>query len=490
VLLALEIVASRVIAPYFGNSVYVWGSLIGVFLAALSAGYYLGGIVADRAPSTALFSGIIFVAGLLVFPVPLFAPRVLEAIVFADYGARGGPLVAALALFFLPSLVMGMVSPFAVRLRARTVTTIGNVAGVLYALSTLGSIAGTLLAAFVLLAYLGVRTIIHLLGVVMMLMALLGWLGTRRLRAAAGAAMISILLVTGTALVGPARSPSGQIFAQDTVYHRISVSDEAGVRYLRLDDYWQSGMDSADPRRTVFPYSDYMHLPLVLRPDAARVLFIGLGGGTVPKRYYEDYPRMDLEVVELDPAVVAVARRYFGVPDDARLRIAPLDGRLFVTRTSDRYDIMLLDAYLIDTIPFHLATREFFQTAKARLSPGGALASNVIGALAGPQSRLFRAVYKTLTDVFHTVYVFPVDWQRYNGRDAIRNIIIIGTDQPALSAAQFARAAARARAALPITVSGFARAAGDLYAEPIATSDVPVLTDDFAPVELLIQRGR
>jgi len=487
-LLALEIVASRLIAPSFGNSVYVWGSLIGVFLAALSAGYYLGGIVADRRPSGALFAGLVFLAGVLVFPIPLLAPRVLEAIVFADYGPRLGPLAAAVALFFLPSLVMGMVSPFAVRLRARTVMTIGNVAGILYALSTLGSIAGTLLAAFVLIAYLPVSRIIHLLGALMMAMALLGWIAARNLRVAAGAAVVT-LLVGSTALVSPAQPVPGQIFQQDTVYHRISVSDEFGHRYLRLDNYWQSGMDTADPRRTVFPYSDYLHLPLALRPDAARVLLVGLGGGTVPKRFYDDYPEMRIEVVEIDPAVVAVARRYFSVPaDDARMRIVAEDGRLFITRSSDRYDVILLDAYLIDTIPFHLATREFFETAKRHLTPSGVLASNVIGALDGPRSAFFRAVYKTFAGVFRTVYVVPVDWARDGSAGALRNIIIIGTDQPALTRSQFAAAAASAAAALPISVEGFTRAAADLYIQPVPTADVPLLTDDFAPVELLIQQ--
>ncbi|MGH2348075.1 MAG: fused MFS/spermidine synthase, partial [bacterium] len=406
VLLALEIVASRVIAPYFGNSVYVWGSLIGVFLAALSAGYYLGGVVADRRPSGALFAGIVFLAGVLVFPIPLFAAGVLEAIVFANYGPRFGPLAAAVALFFLPSLVMGMVSPFAVRLRARTVMTIGNVAGILYALSTLGSIVGTLLAAFVLIAYMGVSTIIHLLGALMMAMALLGWIAARNLRVAAGAAVITLLLVGTAAVVSPAPPVPGQIFRQDTVYHRISVSDEFGLRYLRLDNYWQSGMDTADQRRTVFPYSDYLHLPLALRPDAARVLLVGLGGGTVPKRFYEDYPKMRIEVVEIDPAVVSVARQYFEVPaDDARMRIVAADGRLFITRSADRYDVILLDAYLIDTIPFHLATREFFEAAKRHLTPSGVLGSNVIGALDGPRSAFFRAVYRTFASVFRTVYV-------------------------------------------------------------------------------------
>lgn len=481
--------ASRVIAPYFGNSVYVWGSLIGVFLAALSAGYYLGGVIADRRPSGGLFAGIVFLAGALVFPIPFFAPVVLDAIVLADYGPRGGPLVATISLFFLPSLVMGMVSPFAVRLRARTVSTIGNVAGVLYALSTLGSIVGTLLAAFVLIASFGVRSIIQLLGGLMMLMALLGWVASRRLRAAAGAAVVAVLLVAGTARVTPAGLAAGAIFQQDTVYHRISVSDESGIRYLRLDNYWQSGMDLADPRRTVFPYSDYMHLPLALRPDATRVLLVGLGGGTVPKRFHEDYGRLRVEVVELDPVVVATARQYFAVPaEDARMRIVAEDGRLFISRSPERYDVVLLDAFLIDTIPFHLATREFFETVKSRLRPSGVLASNVIGALAGPRSAFFRAVYKTFAAVFRTVYVFPVDWARYDDPESVRNIIIIGTDQPALTPEQFAQAAASAAASLPVTLDGFVRAAADFYARPISTSGVPVLTDDFAPVELLIQQ--
>src|SRR3972149_582455 len=137
VLLALEIWASRVLAPFFGNSVYVWGSLIGVFLAGLSLGYYVGGQVPARRPSPALFSGLVFLAGLLAFPIPFISRQVMEALVLADVGPRAGPLAASTILFFLPTLLMGFVVPLAVLLLARTVPTVGNVAGVLYALSTL-----------------------------------------------------------------------------------------------------------------------------------------------------------------------------------------------------------------------------------------------------------------------------------------------------------------------------------------------------------------
>jgi len=477
-----------VVAPSLGNSIYVWGALIGVFLGALAAGYFLGGVLADRHPSRGVFAALVFLAGALVVPIPALAPAVLERIQQAGLGPRGAPLLGSVLLFFLPSVVMGMISPFAVRLRARTVATIGNVAGVLYALSTMGSIAGTLLAAFVLIAVMSVEGIVYLLGAVEMGLGVLLWGTARGLPPALAAGAAGLALVAGLPYASGREAPSGLQLRRDTVYHRITVSDEGGVRFLKLDAYWQSGMDLADQRRTVFAYSDYLHMPLVFKPDARRVLFVGLGGGTTPKRYHEDYGQMTIDVVEIDPAVVAVARDYFEVPEDARLRLYAQDGRLFVARSRERYDIIILDAYLIDTIPFHLATREFFQAVRAHLVPDGVLASNVIGALGGPRSGFFRAVHKTLREVFPSVYVFPVDWGRYGGEDALRNIIMVGTQSgPPLGPREVRAAAAAAMASAGVSLPRFEEAAADLYAAPLAADDVPVLTDDYAPVELLVQ---
>jgi spermidine synthase len=482
-------VASRVIAPHLGNSIYVWGALIGVFLAALAAGYFLGGVLADRRPSRSVFAGVVFLAGALVAPIPALAPPVLDRMIASGMGPRGAPLVATLLLFFLPAAVMGMISPFAVRLRARNVATIGNVAGVLYALSTVGSIGGTLLAAFVLIAVMGVEEIVYLLGAVEMTLGVLLWAAGRRVAAAVAAGLVAVGLVAGLPFASGREPPQGLRFQRDTPYHRITVNDEGGVRFLKLDAYWQSGMDLADPSRTVFAYSDYLHMPLIFTPGARRVLFVGLGGGTTPKRYYEDYRQVTIDVVEIDPAVVAVAREFFDVPDDARLRLFAQDGRLFVTRSTQRYDIIILDAYLIDTIPFHLATREFFEAVRAHLTPSGVLASNIIGALEGPRSGFFRAVYKTLAEVFPSVYVFPVDLRRYGGAQGLRNIIVVAAQTPLpLDAGSVRAAAVRARGLAGVSLPGFDEAAADLYTSPIRTDDVPVLTDDFAPVEILVQQ--
>jgi spermidine synthase len=486
VLLSLEIIASRVLAPYFGNSIYVWGSLIGVFLTALSVGYAVGGRLADRFPSPAVFSGIVFLAGLLTVPIPVMAPTVLDAIARADFGPQLNPLVGATVLFVVPSVVMGMVSPFAVRLRARAVATMGQTAGSLYAISTVGSIVGTLATSFVLINYLGVRAIILLMGVALMGMAVLGWLAGRRMVPAGAAAVMAVFLVGGVARPEALAPPV--VYARDTVYHRITVTDEGPIRYLKLDNYWQSAIDREQPRRTVFAYADYMHLPLVFVDEPRRAFLIGLGGGTVPARYVADYPSVVMTVAELDPEVVRTARDFFAVTPGERLRIEARDGRLHLLRLTEPQDVILTDAYLIDTIPFHLATREFFALARARLAPGGVVTSNIIGALEGPDSRLFRAIYKTIGQVFPTVYVFPVDFARYGSPASLRNIIVVATDAPRRSAAEVRRRAHALAASGRVTVERFVDAAASLYESPIRTDDVPVLSDDFAPVDALIPR--
>src|SRR2546430_77676 len=205
----MEIIASRIIAPVFGNSIYVWGSLIGAFLGALAMGYVAGGRAADRWPAPAVFAGVIFLAGALVFPIPVVAPSLLSSLSAAELGPRAGPFAASVVLFFLPAAAMGMVSPFAVRLRAHTVATIGNVAGALYALSTLGSIAGTLLASFILLAVWPVRTIVHLLGATLLVLAVLLWFTRRRSVVAGAAAAPGLLLYRPPVVFRPRRAPGG-----------------------------------------------------------------------------------------------------------------------------------------------------------------------------------------------------------------------------------------------------------------------------------------
>jgi len=171
ILMALEIVGSRMLAPYFGNSIFVWGSLISVVLAALSLGYWLGGIMADRWPRFSVLAGLIAIPGVIIALLPFVYPGLNRGIAASDMGSRLGPLVSCLLLFLVPSVFLGTVSPFAVRLQARAVASVGSTAGGLYAVSTAGSILGTLVTAFYLIAVLGVANIVHALGLALLLVA-------------------------------------------------------------------------------------------------------------------------------------------------------------------------------------------------------------------------------------------------------------------------------------------------------------------------------
>src|SRR5918994_2855833 len=321
-LLGLEIAASRVLAPYFGNSLYVWGALIGVVLAGLSTGYWVGGAIADRYPTSRLLVAMLASASLLVLAIPFVDEWVLEHLVEWDPGPRLNPLLATIFLFGVQSVILGTVSPIAVRLKAHSLAELGRTAGRLFAISTAGSIAGTFATAFWLIPELGTDQVLASAAVALML-------------AAAAVALVERLLVAGVvalaiaaASVGPVISLAPQanrtvaasqlrnwspvyrqqsdderlgsieqtqvgftiVHTKDSQYHRIAVVEDDDSRYLRFDSSFQSGMYKDEPFRTRFDYTDYLQLPLAYKPETKRILYIGLGGGSAPKRTWRDFP--------------------------------------------------------------------------------------------------------------------------------------------------------------------------------------------------------
>lgn len=493
-LMALEMVGSRILAPHFGTSIFVWGSLIGVFLGALSLGYVLGGALSDRYPHPSGLAAILAAAGATVAVVPLAAGPVQLGLLGRDLGPRLGPLLACTALFFVPSVFMGMVSPYAIRLQARALDRVGNTAGRLYGLSTLGSIAGTILTSFYLIPALGVRAIVFSLG------AGLGGLGLLLALGRPGSARLRWLVavtVVGTVLLGataprPA-GPGGKVVHQaQTLYHQLYVVDEGGVRYLKFNQSFQGGMRLDDPYASAFPYADYFHLALAFQPNLRDVLVIGLGGGLVPKRFHRDYPEVRIDAVEIDPAVVEVARRFFGVPEDDRLRLHCMDGRRFVQQSREQYDLIILDAYYADSIPFHLTTVEFFRELRPRLRDNGVVAFNIIGAVEGRPSKLFRSLYRTFQTAFPYLYAFPIGLGADGKGDRYRNVIVFGTRHDLVGGPPPQVIAERVRqlAGTRVTVPGYAGFLGDLYDLPLPLEEVQVLTDDHAPVDTLLHLYR
>ncbi|HSB78159.1 MAG TPA: fused MFS/spermidine synthase, partial [Candidatus Methylomirabilis sp.] len=486
VLMGLEIVGSRILAPYFGNSIFVWGSLISVVLAALSLGYWLGGMVADRFPRLSVMGGLIALPGVMIALLPFIYPPLNGAIAASDLGARLSPLLSSLLLFLVPSVCLGTISPFAVRLQAKAVASVGTTAGGLYAVSTAGSIAGTLLTAFYLIAVVGVANIVHGLGLTLLLLAAVIFVGGRRFGRAvlalgcAGLVLLGLVWRTQTLAADP-----GLLLDTDSFYNHIRVAEDSGTRYMDFDNLRQSAMLLKDPWELRLRYTRFLALALTFQPSPKRVLILGLGGGSFPKRLHHDFPQAVVDVADIDPKVVAVAKRYFQVPEDDRLHLIVQDGRRFVRETKATYDLIFLDAYNSDTIPFHLTTREFYQELKARLAPGGVVVSNIIGSLRGPESAFFRAMYRTLADGLPTVYVIPT----YGGAGEVPlgeiNIILIATqDKVRLTRAELMAKVGQVGGKL-VPASDLAEYASHLLEIPVDVGDVPILTDDYAPVEIL-----
>ena len=472
--MGLEILAGRIVAPQYGSSIYTWGTIIGVFLLALSLGYIHGG---RRAAKRATVPRIVW---LLLVPAAYIAVVVFAhdrlVVVAGGFGLpnRFASLPAVVVLFGPPTYVLGYISPYAAELSDAEST--GAASGHVYAVGTVGSIIGAFGTTFVLIPALSIEAIGLVLGFLLVGAALVTTLATRHARSVTATLLVGTLLVTAGSAGTIGVSAGGPVvYETHTPYQQLEVTDLAGIRTLYLDGQPHSAMDLDEPNRHVFEYTRYFHLPFLLSDDIDRVLFVGGGGFTGPKRFVADYD-VTVDVVEIDPVVIETAERYFGVERSEDLRIHQGDGRAFLRETETTYDLIILDAYKKDKVPFQLTTVEFMGLAAERLSDDGVLLANLISAPNGPASQFYRAEYKTVERAFPQVYAFPT-----SSANTVQNIELVATKR----STHVSKAELRRR--------NDARDIGiDLddaishYRATVPTDDVPVLRDDHAPVDSLV----
>jgi len=371
--MGLEMSASRLIAPYFGSTLSVWTSLIGLVMIFLTVGYYLGGALADRAPSRAVLGSLVLAAGLLALALPLVSAPILRAAwsLTPKAGLLPASLLGTLALFSLPTILLGCVCPFALKLSINDLNRTGRTSGHIYAVSALGSVVGTFLPALVTIPRLGVRHSIMTFGALLVVAALL-LLARARFLPAAGAVL---LLAAPLPSMLPTR---GEIAERESPYNYLRVVQAGPTRLLIVD--WGAFSAYTPGEFRSGEYYDYLLLAPLLRPQPPdrwlrRVLVIGLGAGTVSKQITAAYGPVPIDGVEIDPAIVDLGRSYFAM-EEASLQVHVTDGRAFLAGARGPYDWVIVDAYQSSDIPFHLATKEFFQELRARMTSGAVLAIN------------------------------------------------------------------------------------------------------------------
>jgi len=470
----IELVGSRVIAPYVGTSVYVWTSLIGVILGSLSLGYYVGGRFADRGATLKGLATILLFAGISTVAI-LYIRHIAYLVGSFDSGLQFGSLIIASILFVPSTFFFGMITPYATRIRLYDISTSGRAVGSLYALSTLGSILGTFLGGFFLISYFGNARILLVLGIISTILALIVALLHKTDHHFLNVTLFSIGLTFFGFYIPHDLPVQGTFVAEkDTRYKRVWVYDSKDRRTNRdtriLTDTifaGQSGMFLDNPTELLFDYQKYFDLAFHFVPDGKQALMIGAGAFTYPPHYFREKSDTIMDVVEIDPALQELTQKYFYLPDEPRLSIIHQDGRIFLNQTKKTYDTIIVDAFTsFVSIPYQLTTREAVAKMYDHLEDNGTVLVNIISGIEGYRGEFLRAEYATYRSIFPTVLIFKVNPEENDS--ARQNIILVAL-----------------KGTLPSLINKdpyLNTMLTNVYKKTI-TKDQPILEDNFAPVE-------
>jgi spermidine synthase len=467
----LELVGSRILAPTLGTSIFVWTSLIGVILGAMSLGYYFGGRLADKNPSLEMFSLIILAAGVFVFFVIILKDAVLGFSLF--WGIRYGSVFASIFLFSVPAVFLGAVSPYAVRLAMKNVESSGNTVGNLYAVSTFGSIAGTFIAGFYLIPAFGSTNILYALAITLFLISLLSHRSKDRVLKVS----LSLFLLFGITLVSSAVNKNSFIVDKDSAYNHIRVYDSKmdgrEVRIMSVENFFDSGM-FLDSDELVFEYSKYFRLDEVFKKEVKKAVIFGGAAYSIPKDFLIRNKTGKIDVVEIDPKTTEIAKKFFRLRDDERMTIYHQDARTFLNFSgNNKYDVVYNDAFSSAcTVPFHLTTKEAVGKIYSVLNKDGIYIMNLISAVEGEKSEFFRSEYKTLRRKFRSVLVFPTLADDGRLGEKVQNIVILASK----------RDINIDKVLEDNQESKFKEMLNHYWKKEIKTDDLEILTDDFAPV--------
>lgn len=415
--LAIEMTASRLLGSVFGTSNIVWASIIGLILIYLTIGYFFGGKIADRNPEFSVFYKILIWGGFSAGVVPFISKFILrfaaDAFDQLAIGILFGSFTAVLILFIVPIILLGMVSPFAIRLAISQTENSGRTAGEIYAISTLGSFIGTFLPVLVFIPAFGTSATFLIFSISLILIASIGlWQHTSWNKALQHGLLILVLL--GLWLIlgkSPMKISTGQIYETESGYNYIQVQEIDGYRYLRLNE--GQGTHSIYHAETIIydgPWMQVVAAPFFNKSphyieDVERIAIIGLAAGTISRQATAVFGDIPIDGYEIDPEIINVGKGFFDM-NQPNLNAIAEDGRWGISRSSEKYSIISLDAYRPPYIPWHLATREFFMIVRDHLLDEGVVVINV-GRAPGDR-RLIDGLIQTIKPLFGSIYVMDI----------------------------------------------------------------------------------
>lgn len=413
----VELAANRILSPLFGNSLFTWTALIGVILISMSLGNYLGGKFVDKYPSRKILKILLFLAGLSTIMIPGLQTQIKLA--YTNPSIIWGPISACLILFSIPGVLLGCITPVVIRLVSMISNDakIGVSAGNISAASTLGSVLGTFATGFVLIPLVGIKIIYFSCGAVLILLSgliiVMDHMEKKRLKK--NKLIFTVFLIVLAFIVSElmAHEPkdSSLILEKDTFYHHIRIKTSASEDNTDtvLSLFLGSQIDGAQfQKSTDLPlvYQKYWKLSKVFNTKIKNALFIGGGAFGMPIALSNYNKDANVDVIELDPKLIDIGKKYFKLDTAPKVNVITGDGRVFFLSNNKKYDLIFGDAFHgLNNIPAHLITTEFFSLVRNALTDDGIYMMNTISSIHG-QSALFESIVRTLKTSFNNVYVF------------------------------------------------------------------------------------
>lgn len=477
--MVLELIGIRILSPFFGGSIDVLTSIISVVLLSLSVGYWWGGKKADKDPTFKAFFKILFLSS--IFVIVTFSTRnyYLSFIDKLNFDYRLKILWASFIMFFVVNFLLGMVSPYAIRLKLNKTSKAGSTSGNLYAISTLGSIIGTFLTGFFLIPLIAITKIIYLISFVLFLNSLFIYIFYIKKKPIIPFFIFSLSLFLGVLFSGNAKGIKSLVDVESLYDHivvydniiQFSKSSKSSVRYLISNKkLYQSVMLLNDPYKLLFPYTMYFRLAEHFNPKLKNVLVLGGGAYSYPKYFLKNFPTGKIDVVEIDPKMTEIAKKYFFLKENSHLNVYHQDARLYLNNNKKKYNAIFVDVFSTYSPPYYLTTKETVKKIFSSLQEKGVVIVNAISSLEGSDSRLFKAQYETYSSVFPQVYAFDV----YKNKAPLlkRNIILVGVKN-------------NEKISFKNNDNEIQKYLDSLIAKKL-TKDGLILTDDYAPVENMI----
>ena len=426
--MGLELIAARVLSPYVGSSNVVWTSIIGIILASMSIGYWIGGKRADKNASINKLSEIILISALFTSAIPILETLVVKVLAGIIPNLIISAILCAVLVFSIPSFLLAMVSPFAVKIKSQEETEIGSLSGRISSLSTIGSIIGTFLMGFVLIPNIGVTNINIAVTLILVIMTILA--KEKRDKKYLFTIIFFVCIMLIFIIIGKwifKVSNPDILLDTDSQYSRIWVKQIAGenasYKTLQVDTGIESYID-LETGEMGAKYLRYYDLFEYFNKDAKNTLLIGGAAYTYPIHYLQKYSNKTIDVVEIDDKMTEIAKKEFGLNiNDERLNIYTQDGRSYLNYSNNKYDTILIDAFKGLNAPFELTTYEALINAKEMLNENGIVLTNIISSLEGEQTEFIEYEYVTYKAVFDDVKIFRVLNQDNSQK---QNLILVG----------------------------------------------------------------